>query len=342
MAKSVILEKIGQISYRELQESDVYKPTPQEEVDHGTKVVTRQIGDPLEGEIETEAVLGAVCTHEVSLFLGDLTHPRYPMVPGHEAVHRVTRVGKGVSHLKEGDYVSCCWYMGQWSRKVIGPASVAWRLPEDIKDPAHWVVEPVASIVNAASYMEIKPGSKILLVGAGFMGLLMAQIISRYPLAEFTVADLKPFNLELAQRAGAYTIIQTGTEEGQEYFDQLPEGSFDIVIECSGSQKGLDLAIQQCGMAGHIYLFGWHRKTRTVDFKLGHLRGQHFLHTSPAADFGKVYERYWPTTIELMRRGVFDLSYLITHKYKAEEINQCMQDSVSRTDGFIKSVFYLE
>ena len=63
--KSVVLEKIGEISYRELLLADDYKPTQQEEIDHGTKVVTRHFGDPGPGEIETEAVCGAVCTHEV-------------------------------------------------------------------------------------------------------------------------------------------------------------------------------------------------------------------------------------------------------------------------------------
>ena len=71
---------------------DDYRPTRQEEIAHGTRVVTRHFGDPGPDEIETEAVCGAVCTHEVSLYKGDLTHPRYPMIPGHEAVHRVTRV----------------------------------------------------------------------------------------------------------------------------------------------------------------------------------------------------------------------------------------------------------
>ena len=112
MPNAVILERPGEISYREIRESDVYKPTREEEIAHGTRVVTRQLGDPGPDEVETRAILGAVCTHEVSLYLGDLTHPRYPMVPGHEAVHVVTRVGKNVRHLKEGDYAACCWYRG--------------------------------------------------------------------------------------------------------------------------------------------------------------------------------------------------------------------------------------
>lgn len=342
MSKSVILKRVGEIAYREMLPEDDYQPTRQEEIAHGTRVVTRHFGDPGPDEIETEAVCGAVCTHEVSLYKGDLTHPRYPMIPGHEAVHRVTRVGRNVRHLKEGDYAACCWYMGQWSRKVIGPADVAFKLPDGIRDYAAWIIEPAASIVNAVTHMQIPPGSRVLLIGAGFMGLLMIQLIRGYPMREFLVADLKPFSLEMARRCGAYETVQTGPGAGGERLERLGSGHFDVVIECSGSQSGLDLAVSMCGMAGSIYLFGWHRTPRTVDLKIGHLRGQQLLNTSPATDDGRVYERYWPMTIELFERGKFDLTPLITNRYRAEDIARCMEDSVRREDGFIKSVFTLE
>ena len=46
-------------------------------------------------------------------------------------------------------------------------------------------------------------------------------------------------------------------------------------------------------------------------------------------------------TIDMMRAGVFNLRPLISHRYEAADIRRCMQDSVVRADGFIKSVFYL-
>lgn len=42
----------------------------------------------------------------------------------------------------------------------------------------------------------------------------------------------------------------------------------------------------------------------------------------------------------MLQERVFDLSKLMSHKYRAEQIEQCMLDSVARTDGFIKSCFY--
>ena len=331
--KAVILEKIGEINYREVKDSDVYMPTREEDIEHGTEVYSLSLDrDPEEGEIAVEAVLGAICTHEVSLYKGDLTHPRYPMVPGHEAVHRVLKVGKGVTHLKPGDYCACCWYMGQWSRRLVGPAQYAYKLPDNIGDPANWVIEPAASVVNAVSYMDLKPAHRVLLIGAGFMGLLFVQLIKGYPFSEFVVCDMKESSRELAKKCGAQVVCEPGEVTGE----------FDRVIECSGSQSGLDLAVKSCGKAGDIYLFGWHRFDRTIDFKTQHLKGNRLIHTSPALDEGREYSRYWPMTIKLFERGIFDLSLLISHKYEAEDIKQAFVDSVKREEGFVKSVIYLE
>ena len=342
MPEAVILERIGLVTYREVTPADVYDPPVEEEILHGTRVETRQLGDPGEGEIEVEALAGGICTHEVSLYTGDLTHPRYPMIPGHEAVHRVTRVGRGVTHVKEGDNVSCCWYMGQWSRQVIGPARLAYRLPDAIANPADWLVEPAASIVNAVGFMTLKPGDKALIVGAGFMGLLMTQMISRYPLSEFVVADIKPHNIALARACGARDSVDPSTDAGAARIRAAAPDGFDAVIECSGTQAGLDLAVDACGMAGHVYLFGWHRTPRTVDLKLGHLRGHRLVHTSPATDHGREYERHWPVTIRLIQNGVFNLHPLISHRYPARDAARAMADAARRDDGYVKGALYFE
>lgn len=340
--KGIVLEDVGKVAFREFAPEEYYKPTPEEEAFHGCNFVVRYYGDPQEGEIETRAVCAAFCTHESSVYRGDLTYPSYPRIMGHEAVHVVTRVGKGVTNIKEGDYVSCCWYHGQWATRMIGPAKTAYLLPNNIDDPANWIIEPAASVVNAVSMMKILPGDKVMIIGAGFMGLMMIQLISGYPMSEYVVADMKKENLELAKAFGAYETIDLSTNEGKTRMGSFSAGHFDAVIECSGSQDGLDEAVRLCGDAGNIYLFGWHRKRRTIDLCTGHLRGQNILNTSPGADTGRAYERHWQTTIDLFKRGTIDLHKLITHRYQTDEVERAMEESTVRGDGFIKSVIYIK
>lgn len=113
-------------------------------------------------------------------------------------------------------------------------------------DLANWVIEPAASIVNAVSYMDIKPGDRVLLIGAGFMGLLMIQLIHGYPMSEFVVCDVKESSREMALVCGAKSVMRPNQVAGM----------FDKVVECSGSQAGLELAVSVCGMAGDICLDG--------------------------------------------------------------------------------------
>ena len=74
-------------------------------------------------------------------------------------------------------------------------------------DFANWIIEPAASIVNAAWHMAIKPGDRVLLIGAGFMGLMMIQLVSRYSLAEFVACDVKLSSCKMAEECGSWETI---------------------------------------------------------------------------------------------------------------------------------------
>lgn len=340
--KAIYFLDINKSKYSEIDESVYYYPSEYEQEKYGVKTISRPIGDPREGEIQVEAIVGGICTHEVSIFNGELPVPKFPLIPGHEAVHRVVKPGKGVTGFKEGDLVSCCWYIGQWSRVVNGPVSGVFHLPSDMMDPFAWIIEPAASIVNAASYFDIQPGNRVLMIGAGFMGLMMVQLLSHYPLTELVVSETRNFNREFAAGYGATEILNPLSSSGIGRIEEFIAKPFDLVVECSGTQPGLDTAIRLCKAGGTIALFGWHRKPRTVDLCTGHLRGHRLLNTSPGIDTGKEYQRHWQTTIQLIQKGVFNLSPLITHIYNAEDIQRAMEDSMVRAEGFIKSAVRFE
>lgn len=340
--KAVIFKGIHNAVYKEIEPEDINYPSAAEQAIHGVNVVTRPEGAPREGEIQVEAVTGSICTHEASIFTGDLTVPRFPWIAGHEAVHRVTKLGKGLKGFHEGDLVSCCWYHGQWSRIINGSAKSAYRLPGNIADPALWIVEPAASVVNAATYYGIKPGDRVLVLGAGYMGLLHLQLLSHYPLSDLVAVEIKEFNKNLAASCGATEVIDSASQEGIERLKQLEEKPFDITVECSGAQSALDTAMKLTKDGGNICLFAWHRKPRMLDFCSSHVRGHKILCTSPGIDTGLQYDRHWPVTIRLLERGIFDLKPLTTHRYMAKDVQNAMEENIKKTDGFVKSVLLFE
>jgi len=337
MVKGVLFNAIGQAEYRDIKDADVYLPTVAEQQQHGANVITRPLGDPHDDEIQVEAIAGGICTHEISIFTGELTVPRFPWLAGHEAVHRVLKTGKDVRNISEGDLVSCCWYHGQWTGLLNGPADSAYLLPDPIEDPACWLVEPVASVVNGVGHFGVRPGDRIMVIGAGFMGLLITQALNHHPLSELVVSEIKEMNRNMASDFGATEIVNSAEPGGMDRLAELEAEPFDIVVECSGSQAGLDDAVRLTREGGTICLFAWHRKRREIDLSTGHLRGQRLLNTSPGIDIGRAYNRHWPIAIRLMERGMLDLSRLVTHRYDAGNVQTAMSDCIARPEGFIKA-----
>lgn len=343
MSKAIFFTDVGKAEYSDILNHTIYMPSSEEQEKCGVvMILDHSFRSPKEGEIQIEVLASGICTHEVSIFSGELSVPAFPMIPGHESVGRVIAAGKDVKKLKEGDLVSCCWYMGQWSKIITGPAELAYKINTDETDeafdPAMWIIEPAASIVNAVSHMEILPGYKALVIGAGYMGLMMINLLSHFPLSKLSVFEVKEFNRKAAFLCGADEVFDPKSMPVEEMHEDLVNNQYDLVVECSGSQSALDDAIKFCKVGGQVAIFAWHRSERSIDFKTTHLKGTRIINTSPAIDIGREYSRYWPITISLFERGIFNHRYLITHRYNAEDIVDAMIESKKRGEGFIKSV----
>ena len=86
-------------------------------------MVLEQIGQPLAardkpvpepgpGQLQVAVSACGVCRTDLHVVDGDLTEPRLPVIPGHQIVGRITRLGPGVSGLFEGDRVGIPWLGG--------------------------------------------------------------------------------------------------------------------------------------------------------------------------------------------------------------------------------------
>ena len=113
---------------------------------------------------------------EVSLFTG-AEPTKFPRTVGHEGIGVVTKAGRDVKNIAVGDYVVC----GRWSSLMNLDAASAAKCNKPLTDPALYLTEPVACIVIALYEYDITPGDRVLLMGAGFMGLLNVQGVARYP-----------------------------------------------------------------------------------------------------------------------------------------------------------------
>lgn len=288
--------------------------------------------DPGAGEIQVRCIANGICMGETTLFTGK-QHSHYPRPVGHEGIGVVTKVPQGVGHIREGDFVDCFG----WSEYQNLSAYRVNKFVAPPRDPATHIAEPVACVVTALRSYNITPGDRVLLMGAGFMGLLNVQGLAHCPLDELVVVDIKKDNLDLAREFGATETIQAGSPEGEARLEELKHRGFDLVIEAAAVPATIQSAGEFCRTGGRLSIFAWHHEPRAVDMGLWHIRGLTVLNSAPGIGTDH-NSNSMERAVRLLERGVFDLSRLVTHRHSYRDVQAAMELSVTRPPGYIKGV----
>ena len=239
--------------------------------------------------------------------------------------------------VAEGDYVAC----GPWQQRVNLPAAGLARFQRPLPDPVTMIVEPPSCAVTAVHEYAVAPGDRVLVLGAGYMGLLNVQLLAHCPLAELVVTDVKAHNLEVARQCGASEIILTSTPAGEARLAALRETPFDLVVEAAGVATTLAQAADFCRFGGKLGLFAWHHGERTVNFGTWHVKGLRVLNVSPPAGTDwhtNVFQR----AIACLEAGVLDQGPLITHRHPFTAVAEALATAVDRPEGYLKGVLTFE
>ena len=170
-----------------------------------------ELPEPQAHEVLVQMEVCGVCGWDLLAYSGRFgKFHTYPFRAGHEGLGRIVSTGSLVDSLKPGQRVVCHELPidqrggGLMARHALRPFDKVTLVPEpsDISIK-HWIVEPVACVVNGIQYAEIKPGDSVALVGAGYMGLLMLQLLRRTLAGRVTIFEPDTRRLELARSFGA-------------------------------------------------------------------------------------------------------------------------------------------
>jgi threonine dehydrogenase-like Zn-dependent dehydrogenase len=217
-----------------------------------------------------------ICSTDLEMIRG-----YYPFsgVPGHEFVGEVVEapgyeswVGKrvvGEINLTCGRCQACLAGRPHHceNRKVLGilghngvlaehftlPVKNLHLVPEGVSDDAAVFTEPLAAALEIQQQVQIQPGMKVLVVGAGRLGLLIAQTL------RLTGCDLR---VVVRHKKPADLLAQwdIGTCE----VGEVQENSADLVVEATGSPAGFELSRGALRPAGTLVL----KSTFAGDFNL--------------------------------------------------------------------------
>ena len=196
-------------------------------------------------------------------------------------------------------------------------------------------MEPLAVAVYACKRANIREGSgqKVLVTGAGPVGLLTALAAKALGAQEVCILDINENRLKFAQRMGIEKTLLINTKLdtealAEEVVDLLGD-SPDITLECSGAESSLNLAIYVTKDGGNVVMVGLNHRKVAVSLSSAACREVNLLGI-------KRYRHSFPLAIYLVSTGKLDVKPLITHRYPIEDALDAFGTASSLTAGAIK------
>ncbi len=220
---------------------------------------------PGPGQVAIDIAYTGICGTDLHIFHGAMDQ-RVPerLVPGHETSGVVQAIGDGVDHVAVGDHVvvrpldwcgecrpcttgasNICYRLkflgidvpGSMQERWVAPARVVYRVPPDLPLDEAALVEPTAVAVHDVRRAEINSGDKVVVIGGGPIGQLIALVAADKG-GEVVVSEPNPYRRGFAEEAG-FTTINPVAGDLPGFIDEWTSGDgADLAFEVSGSEPG--------------------------------------------------------------------------------------------------------
>lgn len=303
---------------------------------HDVTTEQRAVPNPGEGEVLIRVGAVGTCGSDVHYYeqgrIGDAV-VREPLVLGHEVSGTVVALGPGVRSHEPGSRVAIepgvpcgrcaecrlgrynlCPEMvffgtppidGAFAEYVTIRAEFAYPLPDNLSDEAGALLEPLSVGIWGARKARVQPGTRVLVTGAGPIGLIAAQTARAFGAAEVVVTDVNEHRLAVAEELGARTV-----HVGRSGLDGF---AADVLLECSGNPRAALQGIDAMARAGRVVLIGM----GADELALPVAKVQQY-ELEVTGTFR--YANTWPTAIELAASGAVRLDRLVTHRFPLTEV----------------------
>jgi L-iditol 2-dehydrogenase len=272
-----------------------------------------------------------------------------PLVLGHEASGEVVGVGSSVTRLSVGQRVSIepgvpdfscgqclagrynlCEDMrffatppidGAFAELVTVHEQFAHPVPDALSDDAAALLEPLSVGLWACRRGAVGAGSRVLVTGAGPVGLVAAQSALALGAASVIVTDVNEHRLTMAEELGATGAVDVSSTPVSESGLEV-----DVLLECSGHPAATADALRVVAPAGHVVLVGM--GADEMSLPVSRIQERELTLTGTFR-----YAHTWPTAIALAASGRVQLDRLVTGHYGLEQVRDAL--TVARTDPHV-------
>lgn len=298
---------------------------------------------PGDGQVLVRSALVGICGSDLHACAGHHPFIELPYRPGHEVVGAVGAVGTGVDGFAEGDrvvlepsvvcgkcrqcldgrYNICrelavigCQTPGGMADAFLVAADRLHRLPDEVDDTLASLVEPLATPVHAVRRSGIGPGSKVAVLGAGPIGLLVLAAARAAGATEIVVTDVLPGKLDRARKLGASAALDATAPDLLDAARAVLGDAADVVFDCVANQPSMGQALELVDKGGTVVVVGVAAGPTTV--------GLHLVQDREITVLGSLmYTREdMSTAIDLLASGAVSSADLVTATFPLDEAAQ--------------------
>ncbi len=299
-------------------------------------------------DVLIKVLVAGVCGTDLHLHDGEFG-PTYPLTPGHEIAGEVVELGSSVTTLKVGDLVTfdntgscghceecrrakpeyCTTILAQgvnapggFAEYVIASANRCFVV-NDLDPEVAVFAEPTACVVHGLDKLELAPGSKVLLIGAGPTGLVLTQLLRASGAGYLVVAAPSQHKLDIALERGADLIVKIDRADPTAAYAQLKEAAgsgFDYVIDATGVVNVLNEALALLRVGGTVFVYGM--TAESAEWTIAPydvFRRELTIKGSFAQQFS--FDR----ALLALRGGRVDTSGMVTHRFGLDQYAEALQ-----------------
>lgn len=327
---------------------------------------TREIPMPVptEGQVVVKLEYVGICGSDVHY----LEHGRIgnfivdgDFILGHECAGEVVELGPGVKYLKVGDRVAlepgitcghCEFckggkynlcpdveflatppYDGCLMDYIAFPENMAFKLPDNVSSQEGALVEPLAVGLHAAVQGEVRLGDRVVILGAGCIGLVTLLACKAFGATDIVVVDIMEKRLEAAKRLGASRVINAKEENVLEVIAALTEGQgMDKVIETAGSIHTVKQTPYLTKRGGTVVLVGLADKD-IVEYDFMEVMTKELTIKSVFR-----YRNLYPAAIGAIADGKIDVKGIITHEFDFTDTQKAFDYVIDNKADVVKAV----
>lgn len=246
---------------------------------------------------------------------------QYPLQYGYASVGIVKTIGMNVDSSWLGQRVFA--FQPHASHFIATPASVI-PVPADITAEDAVFLPNMETAVNLIQDGSPALGERIVVLGQGIVGLLVAHLLAQFPLAQLHGVDAIPLRRERALKIGVnkvfdpFSSADIGALKQQLTIAENNKGA-DLIYEVSGAPNALNLAIELSGFASRIVIGSWYgNKTAAIALGGDAHRNRLTITTSQVSSLAPELSGRWDKTrrFELSWQMLRNLrpSQFITHR----------------------------